>query len=540
MAESIPLYRVSQETNRASIDSLPAHNAKVFERKRSNPLLPFSVFRLLWSRRRNDRARHSLLTHTEYQNGITSGYPRKRRRRNRCFRLLFWLFNSCALFIIVSLLNGLLRPSYIQLSEHYLDLEKRILAASVQDGRGNPHNEKVFIAANIINEDLIRDSWGENLINLVRILGQDNVFISIYENDAGDGTRDALLELNRKLACNTSIVTGDHISLSNFPTVTTSSGEKRVKRPTYLAEVRNRVLLPLQSGPRVDHWERNHPNFRRAEQKFDKVLFLKDVFFNPVEAAQLLFSTNMGPNGRAEYSAACAIDFAAKVMFYDTSVVHDMEGYGMGLMFYPWFPPIGESQSRNDVLALKDAVRVRSCWGGMAAFDAEIFQPRVMEDNDTVPALQFRSIQEPYWEEADFCLLFADMEVRRAMLHEQGKGVFVNPYIRVAYSQVTWDWLPFWRRHERMFQFLQYIVSKIGYPEYNPRREHVAGARVEERVWVPEGDKGGGSFQNVERNADAGGWCGQRKMLVMKKDLGRADENGWWKNWENVKIPKGL
>jgi hypothetical protein len=94
------------------------------------------------------------------------------------------------------------------------------------------------------------------------------------------------------------------------------------------------------------------------------------VFFDPIEAAQLLFSTNVGPNGRAEYSAACAVDFIAKVMFYDTFVVHDMEGYGMGLMFYPWFPATDEQQSRNDVLALKDAVRVRSCWGGMAAFDA--------------------------------------------------------------------------------------------------------------------------------------------------------------------------
>ncbi|ORX93222.1 cryptococcal mannosyltransferase 1-domain-containing protein [Clohesyomyces aquaticus] len=419
--------------------------------------------------------------------------------------------------------------------EHYKELEWQAHDPLSGVGPGNSQHEKIFIAVNIINEDLIRGSWGNNLMELVRLLGPQNVFVSIYENDAGKGTAAALEELSQKLACNKSIVSGDHISLSEFPTVTLPSGEKRVKRLNYLAEVRNRATLPLQSGPIVDQWEATHPTFRRAEARFDKVLFLNDVYFSPIEALQLLFSTNRG-----QYSAACAIDFVAKVMFYDTFVVHDMEGYGMGLMFYPWFPVIGEQQSRNDVLALKDTVRVRSCWGGMAAFDAEIFRPKVSDNNETVPALRFRSIDEPYWEEAECCLFFADMEVRRAMLHEQGKGVFVNPYIRVAYDQVTWDWLPFFRRYERMFQFLQYIVSKIGYPEYNPRREHVAGARVEERVWIPEGDSGAGHWEDMERNADAGGWCGQRRMFVMKKDLAKANGDGWGKNWEKVKIPWGL
>jgi hypothetical protein len=160
------------------------------------------------------------------------------------------------------------------------------------------------------------------------------------------------------------------MSLSDFPTVTIpKTGVQCHKCLPYLAEVRNRAILPLQSGPEIDSWVANHPTFTRATIRFDRVLFLNDVFYKPVEAVQLLFSINEG-----KYGAACAIDFVAKVMFYDTFIVHDTEGYCMGLMFYPWFAPSGSATSRSDVLSQTDAVRVRSCWGGMAAFDAEVFQ----------------------------------------------------------------------------------------------------------------------------------------------------------------------
>ena len=41
----------------------------------------------------------------------------------------------------------------------------------------------------------------------------------------------------------------------------------------------------------------------------------------------------------------------------------------------------------------------------------------------------------------------------------------------------------------------------------------------------------------VNRIADAGGFCGQRRMFVMKDDLEKANSNGWGKNWEVVKVP---
>ncbi|EFE32282.1 uncharacterized protein ARB_00804 [Trichophyton benhamiae CBS 112371] len=431
------------------------------------------------------------------------------RRRFRCrasspahtlwllLKILIFLVGG---FVLVSVVQAIFHPSYQQPPEHYAQLQRRILASS-EPGRANQRNEKIFIAANIIREDLIRGAWGASLLELVELLGEDNVFVSVYENDSGKATSEALIELQDKL-------------------------------PSYLAEVRNRALRPLDATYTPTSAE-SEKGFRHATEKFDRVLFLNDVYFSATDAVQLLFSTNAEKTGHADYRAACAIDFTANVMFYDTFVVRDNEGYGMGLMFFPWFPVVGKSESRQDVLAEKDAVRVRSCWGGMASFDAQVFQKS--SGNHSELALTFRHEPEPFWEAAECCLIFADME--STSLESNGAGVYVNPYIRVAYTENTWAWLGFFRRYERIFANLQWIVSKIGYPEYNPRRLHNPGQMVKEKVWVQGDDENQlGSFQMLERKAAVGGFCGQRRMFVMKDDINDANKKGE-KNWEKIPVP---
>ena len=59
----------------------------------------------------------------------------------------------------------------------------------------------MFIAANIVDEELIRGPWGSRVVELVELLGRENVFLSIYENDSGEGTRAALRELGEKVQC---------------------------------------------------------------------------------------------------------------------------------------------------------------------------------------------------------------------------------------------------------------------------------------------------------------------------------------------------
>src|SRR5436190_18505688 len=151
----------------------------------------------------------------------------------------------------------------------------------------------------------------------------------------------------------------EHLPIDDLPHIKLPSGEDAVKRIAFLAEVRNRVLKPLQTN---------------MSTRFDKLLFLNDVIFNPIDAIQLLFSTNINESGRTQYGAACAVDFINAFKFYDRFATRDQEGFETGIPFYPWFTDAGHAVSRRDVLEQKDAVRVRSCWGGMVAFQAKWFQ----------------------------------------------------------------------------------------------------------------------------------------------------------------------
>jgi mannosyltransferase 1 (CAP59) len=63
----------------------------------------------------------------------------------------------------------------------------------------NPHQERVFIAANIVDKDLIKGAWGKALLDLIDIIGPENAFLSIYENDSGSDTKQALEELAAKV-----------------------------------------------------------------------------------------------------------------------------------------------------------------------------------------------------------------------------------------------------------------------------------------------------------------------------------------------------
>jgi Cryptococcal mannosyltransferase 1 len=119
----------------------------------------------------------------------------------RCF-LLMWNL-SLVTFVsamLWSIADSVLRPSYATPPAHYKELEDK-LHSSRTPGRGNPRNEKVFIASNIIQHEMIRGEWGQNLLTLVDYLGPENVFVSIYENDSGPEATLALSWLREQLTC---------------------------------------------------------------------------------------------------------------------------------------------------------------------------------------------------------------------------------------------------------------------------------------------------------------------------------------------------
>ncbi|KAI9894703.1 MAG: hypothetical protein M1814_002059 [Vezdaea aestivalis] len=500
-----------------------------------------------------------------------SHYARVRGRTRLLRQCRLVLFCTGGIIILLILFVGIFNPSYTHLPPHYQALSK----TASTSGRANLRNEKVFVAANIIDAKLIDGAWSAAVLGLIDILGEDNVFLSVFENDSGQVTTEALRRFETKVKCNSSIIS-EHMPIEQVPTVTLPSGRKRVKRIAYLAEVRNRALRPLDYK-----LSRSFNVHLLAGSEFDKVLFINDVVFSPVDAAQLLFSTNVDKDGKTQYRAACAIDFINPFKFYDTFATRDLEGFGMGVPFFPWFSGAGHAFSRRDVLAGTDAVRVRSCWGGMVAFEARWLQADLSREaseklgarnvnsldgaDDIVrdldpnarsgPPVRFRAENDTFWDASECCLIHADIQKQKET-HDgpEDVGIFLNPYIRVAYSERTHGWLQFTRRFERLYSVPHSIVNRLaGLPFFNPRRLEGYGQHVEDKVWVYDdpnwqdhADEGNGlsagrsgqlvngSFQIVQRIAGKGGFCGSRMLLVL-----RDEPTAKGKKWEKLPIPPG-
>ena len=419
------------------------------------------------------------------------------------------------LLALILFITLFLEPSYIEPPAHYQSLKARI-ESSEDYGRANPENQKIFIAASIYDEGghLLGGAWGEAVLKLINMLGNRNVFLSIYENTSGEAGQVAQFKFQRRVQCQQHMVLEDSPPLEELPRIRLPDGSERTKRIAYLAEVRNRALLPLDEHPEI---------------KYDKLLYLNDIAFDPIEAAQLLLSTNMDEHGNTAYRAACAVDFINPFKFYDTFATRDLEGYSMGVPFFPWFTNAGSGMSRRDVLAGKDAVRVKSCWGGMVAFDAKPFQAN--------PPLRFRASPDTYWDASECCLIHADL-LDQSTFDEDGDyvGVYMNPFVRVAYSNTTLPWIRRVQRMERLFTIPHNIINHVvGLPWFNPRRTEVVGSQVEEKVWVEDKNlKAGGSFQTESRQATGGGYCGIRTLQLIKESQRDGE-----KNWETLPVPPG-
>jgi hypothetical protein len=445
----------------------------------------------------------------------------------------------CIVFGLI-VIFGTFRPSYKHTPLHY-DVLRALISESQEKGRGNPLKEQIFISCALYDKNghLAGGSWGQTLLDFINILGPENVFLSIYENDSGDAGATALLELKSKVKCDHEVVSELHVPADPFPTVVLPDGAKRHKRIPYLADMRNRALRPLDMD---------------SNRKYDKVLILNDVFFNPIEAAQLLFSTHVGQDGKADYLAACAVDFINPFKFYDTYATRDLDGYSMGVPFFPWFSSAGRGRSRQDVLDQKDAVRVKSCWGGMVAFDApylQSFSPVMQEgfqeiDHHTIPPDQPRNVSAPvrfraepeiFFDACECCLILADViRIANTPNVDDDSRVYLNPFVRVAYDPTTLSWLGFTRRFERLYSLPHWLVTVLArLPTYNPHRAVEQGEKFQEEVWRSDSAQpGGGSWQIEDRTARNGLYCGVREMQVLLEKQ-RTDD----KNWANTPIPSG-
>ena len=114
-----------------------------------------------------------------------------------------WIFTALVTFTVVSIMfTFAFRPSYAHLPDHYKALQRRCID-SKEPGRGNINNERIFIAAALHDPGgtLVGKDWGRAVLQLVELLGPQNVHLSIYENDADPQAKAALESMQNKLTC---------------------------------------------------------------------------------------------------------------------------------------------------------------------------------------------------------------------------------------------------------------------------------------------------------------------------------------------------
>ncbi|RMZ90526.1 hypothetical protein DV736_g2252, partial [Chaetothyriales sp. CBS 134916] len=327
-------------------------------------------------------------------------FPRRRRKLN-VFRVFVYAF---ALWILVDLLQ-------------YFGLRVK---SRQQNPDAQPKRSETFYIASTHwnNEDVLRNHWNDQIVQIAERFGPQNVFVSVYESGSWDDSKAVLRELDIKLndlGVPHKIVldpTTHQDEISRPPAeagwIRTSRGKKELRRIPYLSGLRNLSLEPLL---------RLYDNGTR----FDKVLFLNDVIFSIADVATLL-STNDG-----HYAAACSLDFSKKApAFYDTFALRDSEGHEAVMATWPYFR---SSASRN-ALKARRPVPVRSCWNGMVAMDAK---PFYASDRP----LRFRaiadSLAELHLEGSECCLIHEDNGLTAK------DGVWLNPNVRVRYQKEAYD-----------------------------------------------------------------------------------------------------
>lgn len=427
--------------------------------------------------------------------------------------------------------------------------------------------ENVFIAANINDGQLVLGDWGTSLIETCKLVGPERTHVSVY-----GGPLMAMRELEARLSaagCDNTIVAEEMepIDWSSLYRVEVAPGEYRVKRISYLAAIRNRALAPLDG----------------LSKRFDKILFLNDVLFQASDAARLLFATNVRHDGKTGYKAACAVDFHHSWKFYDTFALRSSDGYYPGVRIYPWFASKGDGISRRDVLSNTDSVRVKSCWGGMVAFDAKYFQAAAGQHNTTIGTtpIRFRFEHEPFWDSSECCLVHSDLQGipnDTENVTDASTGIYMNPFVRVTYKASTYRWLPLVRRFERLFIVPNALINHFTHmPEYNPRRDEIPQSTVLDWTWVYDGTtrpspssaipvrqkqgdhfnseretgqltardtseaqyrslwRAKGYLQRSNRTATRDGFCSTRQLLVINEGAMVSPNTGT--NWEAAAIP---
>lgn len=119
-------------------------------------------------------------------------------------RHLIWtvLVAMPSLVVAFILLAAVFYPSYSHPPHHYNVMRSKALK-STEPGRVNIHKEKIFIASSIYDKqgELASGPWAQNVLDLVDLLGPENVFLSIFEDDPDELARASLEQFSKQIKC---------------------------------------------------------------------------------------------------------------------------------------------------------------------------------------------------------------------------------------------------------------------------------------------------------------------------------------------------
>lgn len=250
--------------------------------------------------------------------------------------------------IIMLICTFLIMPFFLfHLPQHYEVARFRNHIAS--------KNVSYFFAANFFNNEAILPHWSKEFIRLVTLIGPERVFLSVYENDSKDNTKQLLEQLKRELSrvgVKHSIIMENNDMRKNY-----------TDRIEYLAVVRNYAMEPLFNF--VEN--RTHPHTNMGpylgslfHSKYSRVIFINDIYFTALDMVRLI-STHSH-----EYDIACGLDFYQT--FYDQYATRDIRGD----WFAKVFPYSREPYTQQLARQYKD-FPVYSCWNGAAVMDVEPF-----------------------------------------------------------------------------------------------------------------------------------------------------------------------
>lgn len=158
-----------------------------------------------------------------------------------------------------------------------LQIRRQLARADFADSQAPRNLGRIYVASlHWNNEAILRSHWNNAIIQLSKVLGRENIFISIYESGSWDNTKGALRELDRELEKmgiprNITVSETTHLEeISGHTTgngwIDTPRGKKELRRIPYLARLRNLALRPLE-------------DLSREGIVFDKILFANDIVF---------------------------------------------------------------------------------------------------------------------------------------------------------------------------------------------------------------------------------------------------------------------